>query len=249
MDTYRQHAGDFLRGQQAPLLDGKRTVIFQCPNCSRVWLMQGETYQLHLDTEAQAIWTTRLAADLQQLPQTLCRGCAVRFIRGEFGIDEYRLGQGEVYGCGYSWEGNLPPAHFLITVHQKRGMLRAAFSQGQQHSQMPTNPALARLILDWLVSPRRATPAPVYQPYSPAEIHRLTQTNPPGAHAPGTERWSWRGAIWEEVCPSHGGEALINFAQAGPPTQRFYLATALAEWRHTVAEVYARTETLFGGER
>lgn len=203
--------------------------------------MEGETARLHLKEDEARTWASRLHADVEMLPPTLCRNCAARFLGGELATDEYRTIPDGIYGYGFSWEGINPAAHLVVTVqHQQKAV--HAFLLGQNHSQVPTNWALARLVRAWLAAEPAILAA---HPFTPAQIRTVTQERRAGASAPGTEHWVWDGGIFEAWCPPLGGAAAIVVSQAGPPGQRFVLSSALAEWRELIQQVDRRAKQLF----
>ena len=228
MESYQQQVQRVLKGQQAPLIDGERHILVRCGQCDRIWLMQGGQARLSLDQEEVLRWAERLGADLADLLSMTCRPCADRYIGGEFAFDEYADPAGRIWGYGYSWEALEPPAHMMVGVYH---LARLQIMQPQETlSNIVTNPALARAVLSWLDGSTRRSGV-VYRPFPPVAIAELTRTNPPGAHAPGTVGWVWRGASWQGRCDPLGGPVQVTFAWAGEPTALSALSPALAEWR------------------
>ena len=228
MEPYQQEVQRVLKGQQAPLIDGERHILVRCRQCNRIWLMQGVHARLSLDRGEVLQWAERLGADIADLPGMTCRACAARYIGGEFMFDEYADPGGRVCGYGYSWEALAPPAHMLV------GVFDLAWLQMVQPQEKLSNividPSLARAVLSWLASSTLRSGL-VYQPFPPEAIAALTGTNPPGAHAPGTEGWVWRGASWQGLCDPLGGIVQVTFAWAGAATALSALPPALAAWR------------------
>ncbi len=227
MESYQQKVQRILKGQLAPLIDGERHILVRCLQCGRIWLKQGGHARLDLEPREILRWAERLGADIADLLTMTCRPCADRYMGGEFELDEYADPGGRIGGYGYSWEAYGPPAHMLA------GVLQLAWARNvrpeELYENIVTNPSLARAVLSWLVSSTRH--ALLYQPFTPEAVAELTRTNPPGAHAPGTEGWVWRGASWQGMCGPLGGIVQVTFAWAGEEAALSALPPALAKWR------------------
>lgn len=231
MQRYEQRVQHILKGQQAPFINGQRTILFHCPHCQRQWLMQGGDAQLHLTSEALAHWAQRLHADLSDLPLATCRLCTDSLLGGQFAVDEYPSPAGQIRGYGYSWEGVNPPAHFLVAVLHLEWALSLPLGQCTHH--IVTDAAAARAVLSWLsetTRQRRVRPSPA----SAALIRLLSRLQP--VHA-GVAGWVWRGAAWQAFCDPLKAEVVVLFAQARPPASSFLLKDALAVWRRVVHHV------------
>jgi len=227
MESYQHQVQQILRGQRAPLIGGERHILNRCSQCKRIWLKQGVKARLDLEHEEVLQWAERLGADLAGLPDMTCRVCADRYMGGEFALDEYADSSGRIGGYGYSWEASEPPAHM------QAGVLQLAWAQNvrpeELYANIVTNPPLARAVLSWLGSSTRRSM--LYRPFSPEAVAELTRTNPPGAHAPGTEGWVWRGASWPGLCEPLRGVVQVTFAWAGEEAALSALPPALAKWR------------------
>ncbi len=227
-ETYHERVRRVLNGQDGPLIDGQRTILCSCKVCDRYWLLQGQHAQLHLNDQEVQMWARRLHADISRLPPISCRSCLTRFVGGELSIDEYAdAAQNRIWGYGYSWEALSPAQHLLVSVLNLQQMRRSQFDQPAY--QVVTQPALARDVLIWLAHNTRQPV--VYNPLSPADLEATARANTPGAAAPGTTDWVWRGARWEGSCPVLNGPVVVLLAQAGSPHARFTLTGALREWR------------------
>ncbi len=233
MQRYEQRVQHLLKGQQAPFINGQRTILFRCPQCQRNWLMQGGDAQLHLTPEELIHWAQRLHADLSDLPLATCRLCTELLLGGQFAVDEYPSPAGQIRGYGYSWEGVDPPAHFLVAVLHLEWALSLPLGQCSHH--MVTDAVAARAVLNWFsetTRQRRVRPSPA----SAALIRLLNRLQP--VHA-GVAGWVWRGAAWKAFCDPLKAEAVVLFAQARPPASTFLLKDALAVWRQVVHHVLA----------
>lgn len=231
-ERHQQKVRQVLGGQEAPLIDGERSVLGQCHHSGRVWLQRGTTSLLHLTVTDQETWAQRLHADLSHLPRRLCRACQLRLVGGEFAIDEYSDAQrGKVTGYGVSWECGAPPQHLLVSAVLLRWLER---QDEVPKPSIVTDAALARAILRFLA--HLSLPGHMH-PFEAAMLTMLTHTTPPGAHAPGTDDWRWHGVLWTVHCPALGDDVIISFAQALPPTAHFSLDAVLALWRQITLHV------------
>jgi hypothetical protein len=228
MASYQQQVGEILKGQQAPLIGGERHILARCGQCGRIWLMQGVKARLHLSQEEVLQWAERLGAKCDDLPGMTCRACAVRSIGGEFMFDEYAEPDGTIRGYGFSWEAMDPPAHMLVGVFHLAWL--SAVQPQEKSFNIVTNPQLARAVLSWL-STSTLLQGAMGRPFPPEALAALAMTNPPGAHAPGTQGWVWCGATWDGLCGSLEGTVNVTFAWAGHPPAVCELASALSEWR------------------
>lgn len=227
METYERKVQHILKGQQAPLIEGERHILARCAQCNRIWLQRGTRAYLSLDQAEIAQWAVRLGADIDDLLAMTCRMCALQYLGGEFTLDEYADAAGLVCGYGYSWEALDPAAHMLVGVC-RLDWLETTQPQ-EKHYNIITDPALARAVLSWLESDSRRLAR--YRLFPREAIAALTRTNPPGAHAPGTELWVWSGAAWQRWCEPLGGEVSVTFARAARADEPFVLSAALADWR------------------
>jgi len=225
LEQYHATLHALLGGQEAPLIDGQRHILSRCPRCQCTWVQRGPSQDLHLSQDDLAAWATRLHADLAHLPARTCRPCQIRALGGEFALDEYiDASSGAITGYGASWEQALPAEHFLVI-----GVL-ADWLARQDTIPVPsvvTSPALARTVLLTLME----LSAPQVQPLPSLMRALLTGSTPAGAHAPGTEGWTWNGGIGSIACPALGGSLCVLLTQAGPPRAPFSRADALARWR------------------
>lgn len=215
-----------LCGQEAPLIEGQRHILSQCPRCQAIWLQRGPRQNLHLGADEIRIWVTRLRADLAHLPIRACRPCQLRLVGGEFALDEYAdTTSGAITGYGISWEQGMPPEHFLVTG------IRADWFLQQEELPPPsivTNAVLAETALSALLQTPRSSGV---QPLPSLLCTLLRLATPPGAHAPGTDAWVWQGACWTTPCPALGGDLLVMLAQAVPPATSFSLQHAFRRWQ------------------
>ncbi len=232
-ESYQQQVRDLLGGQEVPLINGQRHILARCPHCDRTWLQRGTTPGLHLAPEEIRAWAERLHADLACLPRCACRPCQIRLMGGECALDEYaNPATGEIGGYGLSWECGMPePQHFLA------GIVSLDWSERQQTLPAPSIVTNTQLCADVLHFCLHLSPPPHFQPYSADMLALLAQTNPAGAHAPGTAGWTWRGGVWTTHCPVLGGEGAISFAQALPPSAPFHLSEALALWQQVIRHI------------
>ena len=227
MESYQQRVSRVLKGQRAPLIEGERHILARCGQCDRAWLLQGVRARLSLQEDELLQWAARLGADSADLPTMTCRACAVRYAGGGFVLDEYVDGSGQIRGYGYSWEAMVPPAHMLMGVFHLAWL--SALGPQEKYSTIVTEPARARGVLAWLDGSTRSSL--LCQPLSQETVAELSRTTPPGAHAPGTEGWVWRGASWQAQCDPLGGIVQVTFAWAGSSSALFALSPALAQWR------------------
>ncbi len=235
-ESYLQRVRDLLGGQEAPLIDGRRHILAQCPRCDRTWLQRGTNPVLHLAPEEIRAWAERLHANPADLPRRVCRPCQIHRMGGEFTLDEYAdPATGEIGGYGVSWERGLPePQHFLA------GIVNLDWTERRQTLPAPSIVTNARLCTDVLHACLQLPPPRHFQPYSADMLALLTQTNPPGAHAPGTPGWPWRGGLWTTPCSVLGGEGAISFVQALPLSAPFRLPEALALWQQVIRHALSR---------
>lgn len=214
----------FLGGQSAPpsMLGHGRRVLFVCPQCHQPWLMDGKTVRLRLAEQDLAALAGELHADITDLPACTCRLCALHSGTGIFEIDEYDAG--EAYG--FNWEGHEPTgAHLLAVVNSLRWMAQP------HHLPVPDvvlNPRRCRAVLHWLSSTRRFPSIGLLSAQDSADI---APGNPPGHGASGTERWQWKGAIFQLHCPPLDDEVMMILAMALPPQESLDVAILVETWK------------------
>jgi hypothetical protein len=230
IETHLEKVRRLLGGQEAPLIDGQRHILGQCPGCGRIWLQRGTTQVLHLTAAGIETWARQLHADLARLPRRACRACQIRLVGGEFALDEYvDAPSGAITGYGVSWERGTPPQHLLFSAVLRSWLER---QPAVPEPSVVTNAALAETVLRRLVH----RPPPLhFQPFEDVIRTLLTRENTPGAHAPGTDNWTWHGGLWIAHSPELGGDVMISLAQALPSHVRFSLDAALTLWRQILS--------------
>jgi hypothetical protein len=214
------------RGPQATSGPG-RQILYRCSACGQPWLQDGAQVYLRLEPAQLDRVVAHLEAKLGQLPQATCRLCSFRGGLGSFEIDEYGKGQ---IGYGINWEAAEPVgAHLQATILAEAALRRSPVPPAPD---VITRPHLARAVLTWL---SRAERWPCIHLLDRQEQRMMAQGNPPGHGMSGTERWVWKGALFQQVCPPLRGTALTVLAIALPPEEPLEVDSLVTLWQGMAA--------------
>ncbi len=217
-------AFDSLGGQNAPLAsDGIGVqILCQCRRCHRIWLQDGKSALLDLNTEQVQHFARVLRADLDHLPLSTCRICLWRDNGGSVSIDEYSQGE----GFGFCWEIPHPVViHAISAIQSQKEVGRL-----ESLPDVLTQNAKLSAALGFLKDAR-----------PPQNIHQLpsffgqiqAQKLRPGFGQPGTKRWQWRTWMFRLFCPPLDSEndSVVTFTFALPPEESMSPLDAFCIWR------------------
>lgn len=209
-------------------------VLWRCPECKRAWLQDGTAQPLlDLNENQQQLLADVLRADLAALPPATCPTCAQTSGVGRIEIDQYATGA-RLGGFGFNVEGTEPQGMHIMCAVFSLDWLQAL--RGTPHAVPVTYHKELRALVAWLAHmeyPRE------YHSITATEAQSMAQHNPPGHHAPGTERFVWRGADWPVRCPPLGGICRVSLAQAIPVDEPFSLRLTFYAWRGLVERIQA----------
>ena len=226
-ERFEKELREFYHQAVPCVANGGRTVLYLCPYCMRLWLMQGRHVELVRLTDVQeweVVRELRAGYEGTALPESLCRMCAI-CIGGTCRVEGMYTCKPEVRLNGYRllWEGLAPMSgvRLLCVVARADGdcgheevkdehVLQALSLQRDiPHFSEPH----ARDIVAWL---KDVTPPRHLHPYTPVVREEQARLDPP--HFLGAEHArEWCGTSWLAPCPYFGGRVLVSLALALPP--------------------------------
>jgi hypothetical protein len=212
-------------GQDAPLAEGGRHVIYNCTICRRPWYRAGKREYPRI-TAAQLVLLRNIfhIEDAKRLPEALCRVCSTGYLGGAFSIEEYWWNK----GFHVSWEGVSPSRSFLVAMVHRRELRSLQDLLGSSPDTLLASGQTVKWVLDWL---SKAAPSCAHG-MGEEECMALARRLPPGCDMSGLPR-IWKGFAWIDDCPALGEEVIVTLALAIDPrlADRVSLAHLAGSWK------------------
>jgi hypothetical protein len=216
--------------------DGGRKIIYRCPYCSRLWLMNGRGAGFALRTpEQRRFYLRELAVDplLAPFPLAVCRPCGLEF-GGLYSVEEYFRHEGSLsYSRGFRlrWEEVKPyptDAHLSCSILTLGEETDGRGDWCEQLSQVELDVVLSSLscvegVVAWLK--RLPAPGSPLSYLAPGEAAGVA----PVVGGKG-QRLEWKGNSWFDWCPPLRDTVLVSMAIALPPGGQCPTRTLLELW-------------------
>jgi hypothetical protein len=210
-------------GQAVPVSSSGtgRQVLYRCPICLYSWLQDGRMSHLRLSPARLITEARRLGADLEHLPNVICRLCLFQAGISSFQVDEYHTASATV-GYGFDWE--YPAGMHLQAAIRAVSTLEAPV----EPADVPLQEDTLSAVLSWLADLQDRLDMHVF---SDAENALLAHDNPAG------EGRQWKALSFVLMCPPLSDLAGVVLSMALPQDEFLDPETVIAFWRTLAAAV------------